>query len=160
MTQAAIFAALIAVCAQLCIPVADIALTMQTFAVFLTLGLLGGKWGSVSILLYLLLGAAGLPVFSAFRGGAGVLLGATGGYLWGFLASALVYRAAARFGVLPAMVAGQLACYVCGTVWFLFWSGGGLAFVLLRCVVPYLLPDVLKIRLAYTLSTRLKKHIR
>ena len=79
MTRAALFAALTAICAWISIPVADIGFTMQTFGVFLTLGVLGGKWGTVSILIYLLLGAVGMPVFSGFRGGMGMLLGVTGG---------------------------------------------------------------------------------
>ena len=122
-------------------------------------GLLGGKWGTVSILLYLLLGAAGLPVFSGFRGGFGQILGITGGFLWGFLASGLVYWALARFGRAPAMVAGLLACYGCGCLWFYFYSGGGFGFILLRCVVPYLIPDLLKLWLADMLIRRLRKVI-
>ena len=65
--------------------------TMQTFAVFLALGLLGGRRGTYAVLVYLLLGMIGIPVFSGFRGGPGVLLGTTGGYILGFLGSALVY---------------------------------------------------------------------
>ena len=159
MTLAALFAALTAVCAWISIPVGDVAFTMQTFAVFLTLGLLGGKWGTVSILTYLLLGAAGLPVFSGFRGGIGALVGVTGGYLWGFLAAALIYWALERFGKLPAMIAAQALCYLCGSLWFMVYSGGGMGLILLRCVVPYLIPDGVKIGLAYTLSRRLARHL-
>ena len=159
MVRAALLAGTMAVCAWLAVPVSDIALTMQTFGVFLALGLLGGKWGTVSIGIYLLLGLVGLPVFSGFRGGPGVLLGITGGYLWGFLASGLIYWALERFGKLPAMVCGLVACYVCGTLWFLQYSGGGLAFVLLRCVVPYLIPDGIKIFLAWSLSRRLHRYL-
>lgn len=160
MTRGALFAALIAICAWLSIPVADIGFTMQTFGIFLTLGVLGGKWGSVSILLYLLLGAVGLPVFSGFRGGIGVLLGVTGGYLWGFLFSGLTYWALERFGRLPAMIAGMAVCYLCGSLWFSVYSGGGMGLILLRCVVPYLIPDAVKIALAASLSRRLRRHIR
>lgn len=159
MVLCSLFAALIAVCAWISVPVFDIAFTLQTFAVFLTLGLLGGKWGSAAILIYLLLGAAGMPVFSGFRGGIGALAGVTGGYLWGFLFSGLVYWALARFGKLPAMIAGQLACYLCGSIWFYLYAGGGLGVILLRCVVPYLIPDAVKITLAYTLCRRLARHI-
>lgn len=159
MTLAALFAALTAVCAWISIPVGDVAFTMQTFAVFLTMGLLGGKWGTVSILIYLLLGAAGMPVFSGFRGGIGALVGVTGGYLWGFLAAALVYWALERFGKLPAMIAAQAVCYFCGSLWFMVYSGGGMGLILLRCVVPYLIPDGVKIGLAYTLSRRLARHL-
>ena len=159
MVRCALFAALIAICAWISVPVFDIAFTLQTFAVFLTLGLLGGKRGSAAIFIYLLLGAAGMPVFSGFRGGIGVLAGVTGGYLWGFLAAALLYRLLERFGKFPAMIAGQLVCYLCGSIWFLLYAGGGLSLILLRCVVPYLIPDAAKIVLAYTLTRRLQRHI-
>ena len=90
MVLCSLFAALMAICAWISVPVFDIAFTMQTLAVFLALGLLGGKWGTAAIFIYLLLGAAGMPVFSGFRGGIGMLAGVTGGYLWGFLLSGLL----------------------------------------------------------------------
>ena len=159
MVRAALFAGAMAVCAWLAVPISDIGFTMQTFGVFLALGLLGGKWGTVSIGLYLMLGLVGLPVFSGFRGGIGALVGVTGGYLWGFLAAALIYWVLERFGKLPAMVAGQIVCYLCGSLWFAVYSGGGMGLILLRCVVPYLIPDGVKIGLAYTLSRRLARHL-
>jgi hypothetical protein len=76
--------AILCVCGWLTVPVGDSVLTMQTFGVFLTLYQLGGRRGTGTIIVYLLLGAVGLPVFSGFRGGLGMLLGATGGYLLGF----------------------------------------------------------------------------
>ena len=159
MTFASLFAALLAICAWICIPVSDIAVTMQTFGIFLALSLLGGKWGTVSIGIYLLLGAVGLPVFSGFQGGFGQLLGITGGFLWGFLLSGLVYWLLEGFGRWPAMIGGLLACYACGCLWFYSYSGGGLAFILLRCVVPFLIPDLVKLYLAQTLARRLRKVI-
>lgn len=83
-----ILAALIAVCSWISIPTA-VPFTLQTFAVFLTLGLLGGRLGTLAVTVYLLLGAVGLPVFAGFHGGLGAFLGATGGYLVGFLFTAL-----------------------------------------------------------------------
>ena len=159
MTRAALFAALTAICAWISIPVADIGFTMQTFGVFLTLGVLGGKWGTASILIYLLLGAVGMPVFSGFRGGMGMLFGVTGGYLWGFLFSGLTYWLLERFGKLPAMIAAMAVCYLCGSIWFHIYAGGGIGLILLRCVVPFLIPDGLKILLAHSLSRRLRRHI-
>ncbi|TDA70736.1 MAG: biotin transporter BioY [Clostridia bacterium] len=86
MVLAALFAALIAVLAQLAIPLpGGVPFTMQLFGVFLTGSLLGGRWGAVAMLVYLLLGAAGMPVFSNGHGGLGWLLGPTGGFLIGFL---------------------------------------------------------------------------
>ena len=157
MTLSSLFAALLAVCAWICIPLGDTVLTLQTFGIALCLLLLGGKWGSLSIAIYLLLGAAGLPVFSGFRGGIGQLLGVTGGFLWGFPVMGLLYWLLARFGKVPALIAGLAVCYGCGCLWFSLYSGGGLGLILLRCVVPYLIPDAVKLWLAVSLSRRLKK---
>lgn len=159
MVLASLFAGLMAICAWISIPVFDIAFTMQTFAFCLALLLLGGKWGTVSIFIYLLLGAVGLPVFSGFRGGIGVLAGVTGGYLWGFLSTGLCYWCTERWGKLPGLILGLLACYSCGSLWFAFYSGGGMGLILLRCVVPYLIPDALKLWLSLTLAKRIKKYI-
>lgn len=160
MVQCSLFASLIAVCAWIAIPMPPIAFTLQTFGVLMALGVLGGKWGTVSIFLYLCLGAVGLPVFAGFRGGVGALLDATGGFLWGFLAGGLVYRAAERLGKLPAFVLCQLTCYICGCFWFSYWAGGaGLWASILTCVVPYLLPDGLKLWLAFALAKKLNRQI-
>ena len=155
--RCALFAALMAVCAWLSIPTPDIAFTMQTFGVFLALGVLGGKWGTVSILIYLALGAVGMPVFSGFRGGAGVLLGVTGGYIWGFLATGLVYWLLERLNRTLALAGGLTACYLCGCLWFSLYAGSaGFAASVLKCVVPYLIPDLCKLVLAERLARRLK----
>ena len=159
MVLCSLFAALLAICSWISIPVADIAFTLQTFGVFLTLGLLGGKQGGIAVLIWLLLGAVGAPVFSGFRGGIGSLAGITGGYLWGFLFAALTYRLLERFGKLPAMIAGQLVCYVCGCLWFYLYAGGGFFLIIVRRVAPYLLFDGIKLALAHTLSRRLARHI-
>ena len=159
MVFCSLFASLIAICAWISVPAFDIAFTLQTFAVFLTLGLLGGKLGSAAILIYLLLGAVGMPVFSGFRGGIGMLAGVTGGYLWGFLLSGLVYWLLERLGKLPAMIAGLLVCYLCGSIWFYLYTDGGLWLILLRCVAPYLIPDAAKLALAYMLTRRLARHL-
>lgn len=167
MAQCALFSALMCICAWISVPLPDIAFTLQTFGLFLSLELLGGKKGSIVCLVYLLLGAVGLPVFSGFRGGLGVLLGATGGYIMGFLAAALVYwgvtgllgkRLAVR---LAALLLGLLACYSFGTGWFLavyLQSGStmGLGAVLAKCVLPYLIPDGIKMALALVLTEKLK----
>ena len=109
--------------------------------------------------LYLLLGAAGMPVFSGFQGGIGCLAGVTGGYLWGFAFSGLIYWLLERFGKLPAMIAAQLTCYLFGSFWFYLYAGGGLWLIIARCVLPFLLPDAIKIALACTLTRRLARHI-
>ena len=157
LTRCALFAAMMALCAWLGLPLGHTVFTMQTFGVLLALGILGGKRGTISILCYLLLGAAGLPVFSGFRGGIGAILGPTGGYLWGFLGTGLVFWLLEKWSRPAAMVAGILVCYACGTVWYMTYTGGALAAVLAQTVLPYLIPDAVKLVLALRLTKRLKK---
>lgn len=157
LTRCALFAAMMALCAWIGIPLGHTVFTMQTFGVLLALGILGGKRGTISILCYLLLGAAGLPVFSGFRGGIGAILGPTGGYLWGFLATGLVFWLLEKWSRPAAMIAGILVCYACGTIWYMTYTGGALAAVLAQTVLPYLIPDALKLVLALRLTKRLKK---
>ncbi len=158
-----IFSALLCICAWISFPLGDVAVTLQTFGIFLCLGVLGGKYGCLSIAVYLLLGIAGVPVFSGFRGGVGALLGATGGYLTGFLACGLVYWLLTS--LLPkrqifAMLAGLFTCYLFGSIWY-YWvyTGGGLVLILIKCVLPYLLPDIAKLLLAWHLSKKLKRFV-
>ena len=84
-----LFSAIIVICSLITIP-SVIPFTLQTFALFTIIGILGTKKAFLSVLLYLLLGAVGLPVFSGFRGGIGHLFGVTGGYLLGFLLTTLI----------------------------------------------------------------------
>ncbi|USG64768.1 biotin transporter BioY [Brevibacillus ruminantium] len=86
----AIFAAFTAVFSQITIPLPLIPITGQTLAVGLTATILGSRWGTVSILIYILLGAVGLPVFSGAVGGPQVLVGKTGGYIFGFIFAAFI----------------------------------------------------------------------
>ena len=143
--------------------------TMQTFAVFFTLLLLGGKRGTLSVLVYLLLGAAGVPVFSHFTGGAGVLLGPTGGYLIGFLLTGLIYLAAEQLSdrrlLAAALPAGLLVCYAFGTAWFLvvYTRTKGAVSVgtaLTWCVLPFVIPDLAKLWLAHFLAARVRSAVR
>ena len=166
MTYIAVCVALMAICAWLVIPSSP-PFTMQTLAVFLSVGLLGGRRGSIAVGVYLLLGAIGLPFFSGFQGGFGILLGATGGYLVGFLVAALVMWGAQRLSLsLPlSMLLGQLICYAFGTAWYMLFylasgGSGNLLVVLGICVFPFLLSDLAKIFLALFLVRRLKPFLR
>lgn len=160
MTRCGLFAGMLCLCAWLAVPMGDGVITLQTLALFVSLGVLGGKLGSITCCVYLLLGAVGLPVFSGFRGGLGMLLGTTGGYLVGFLAAALIYwLITARFpkAGLPAMLLGQLGCYTVGTLWYGYaYLQGNLMGALLQCVLPYLIPDGIKLATAWVLSKRLR----
>lgn len=161
MARASLFAAMMAICGWISIPAPPYRFTLQSFAISLCLMTLGGKWGGRSVLIYLALGAAGLPVFSGFRGGAGALMDVTGGFLWGFLAMALVYRVMETKGKLPALILGQLSCYACGLLWFTGFTGErALLPAAAVTVLPYLVPDALKIWLAHTAAKRLERHVR
>lgn len=170
MAYIALFAVMIAVCSWISIP-ATVPFTLQTFGVFLAVGVLGGKRGTLAVLVYLLLGIVGLPVFAGFSGGIGCLLGTTGGYIVGFLFSALVMWAMERFlGKKPwvlalSMVLGLIVCYAFGTVWFMqvyakTTGAIGLWTALGWCVFPYIIPDLVKIVLAMVLCKRLAAAIR
>ncbi len=165
-----LFSALIAVCSQISVNL-TVPFTMQTFAVFLALGTLGGGRGTAAILVYILIGAAGLPVYAGFTGGVGILFGLTGGYFMGFIFSGLIYWLITKiFGRkliadILAMAAGMIVCYGLGTLWFTIVSasGGepvGFTSALMMCVVPFIIPDAAKIALAITLSRRLSKYVR
>lgn len=166
MAYVAMFAAIIAVCSWISIP-ATVPFTLQTFGVFLAVGVLGGKRGTMAVLTYLLLGMIGVPVFSGFAGGIGYMLGSTGGYIVGFIFTALtMWLMESLFGkkrwVLTfSMLLGILVCYVFGTVWFMWVYANNTGEIgwwtaLLWCVVPYIIPDVLKILLALTFCRKLK----
>ena len=169
MVYIALFSVVIAVCAWIVIPMA-IPFTLQTFAVFLTVAVLGGKRGVLAVLLYLLLGAIGIPVFSGFTGGIGILLGHTGGFIMGFLLAALFMWAAERlFGrksvvLAVSMLIGLLICYVFGSLWYRMVyapdAEGGMKAVLATCVLPFVLPDLLKIALVFPVRKRIKKAIK
>ncbi len=166
----ALGAVLIALCSWISIP-AVVPFTMQTFAVFLVLLILGGKRGTMTIVVYVLLGAVGLPVFSQFGAGIGVLLGSTGGYILGFIFMGLTYRLVTgaagrsrsgkvRWTEAAALVLGLLVLYAFGTAWYMFMyartqGGAGLMSVLLLCVIPFVIPDLIKLALALALARRL-----
>ncbi len=161
----ALFAVLIAICSWITIPFA-VPFTLQTFAVFSALLLLGGKWGTVSVAIYILLGVIGLPVFSGFSGGVGQLLGPTGGYIVGFLATGLIYWLSSKlFGQklyvkIISLVVGLIGCYALGTIWFVHvysseFSPIGFGAALSMCVFPFILPDLCKLACAVLLSRKL-----
>ena len=163
----ALCAVLIAVCSWVSIP-STIPFTMQTFAIFCVLGLLGGRRGTIAVVVYLLLGAIGLPVFASFTGGAGILLGTTGGYMMGFIFMGIIYwlfesligdRLAVR---IVSMVLGLAVCYAFGTGWFMLvyarQTGAiGLSTALAWCVLPFVIPDLIKMVLALLLSGKLSR---
>jgi biotin transport system substrate-specific component len=169
MVYIAMFAVLMAVCSWISIPTV-VPFTLQTFGVFMAVSMLGGKRGTISVLVYILLGAIGVPVFANMTGGFGVILGSTGGYIVGFLFSALAMWAFEKVpGPKPvirilSMIVALIVCYAFGTVWFMVvyartTGAVGLGTVLGWCVIPFIIPDLLKIALAFVLSNRLRRFV-
>lgn len=165
-----LFAALIAICSWISVP-STVPFTLQTMGVFITIGILGGKRGTCAILVYILLGAIGIPVFAGFSGGLGVLFGTTGGYIFGFLFSALVMWAIeklfkqTKLMFFISMIIGLIVCYIFGTAFFIMVytkTSGDVAIsaVLGWCVIPFIVPDLIKIVISFILTERLKKALK
>ena len=162
----ALMAVLISVCAWITIPF-TIPFTMQTFAVFCAVLILGGKYGTMAIGLYILLGAVGLPVFSGFAGGIGHILGPTGGYIIGFIFVGLIFQLcepwirAKTWLKFACLLVGLFVCYLTGTLWFAqvkAFAGEELSYLYIAtvCVFPYIVPDILKLLLALFISGRVR----
>lgn len=170
--------ALLAVCAWIAVPVSvGTPITLQTMGLCATVGLLGGRRGTIAVGIYLLMGALGLPVFAGFGAGAGVLVGVTGGYLWGMLPAAAVMggvlfvlsrrTATGRIsfgGYMASFVLGVVTCYLAGTAWFIMLyapetGADGAVAAILSCTVPYLAPDALKCLLAARLCRTLRGRV-
>ena len=167
----AMMSVFIAVCSWISVPIGPVPFTMQTFAVFCTLSLLGGCKGFFSVVVYILMGAVGLPVFSGFKGGLSVLMGVTGGYISGFVLMALVYWSGEKisggnfFVGIISMIFGILVLYTFGTFWFMkvYLSEIGsvrLSSAMGKCVLPFIVPDLIKMALAVVLTQRVKKYVR
>ena len=163
MTNIALGAVLMSLCALITVPFA-IPFTMQTFALFFLIYYFGGRLAFASALLYICIGCVGLPVFSSFGAGLGVLIGPTGGFIVGFPISCLVYYL--LFKLLPdfklklavASAVSLLTCYLFGCAWGMLYSGENSFFALAAVyVLPYIIPDVLKLFLARVCAKRLGK---
>lgn len=164
LTKAALFSALFCVLAPhtIYVPLSPVGITLGSFLVYLTAALLGPTRGIVSIALYLLLGFFGIPVFSGYTAGVGVLTGPRGGFLLGYLPCVWMTglfvrkRRGGRNGILlfvAGMLLGTVLLYGIGALWFYFVYAESVVFgeVLATCVVPFLLPDVIKIIIAAVL---------
>ncbi|MBC8528375.1 biotin transporter BioY [Christensenellaceae bacterium NSJ-44] len=160
----AIFAALTAVFSQIAIPLPMVPINLAMLAVFIAGGVLGPWVGALSQVVYVLLGAIGLPVFSQFTGGLGIIVGPTGGYIAGYVVAALITGLTVQKWCSPlplalGMVAGLAACYALGTAWFMVVTGSALGAALMTCVVPFLIGDAVKIAVAAMLSPRLRREL-
>ncbi|MBR6562326.1 MAG: biotin transporter BioY [Clostridia bacterium] len=161
MTLYAFGAVLMTVCAWITLPFV-IPFTMQTFALYFLLYYLGARGALVSVVLYICLGLVGLPVFSGFTHGV-QLAGPTGGFVFGFLLAILVYWLLES--LIPEFklkrylcsVLSLICCYVLGAVWVCAWAQEGFLAIVAAYILPYVIPDLLKIYLADIISKRMKK---
>lgn len=158
---AGMFTAVLAILSQLSIPMpSGVPITLQTFAVALTGVVLSWKLGMVSVVVYILLGAVGVPVFSGFSGGFHVLAGHTGGFIWGFLV--LIFLSGIGvlmknkiFGIALGII-GLAVCHLFGTVQFMIVMGMGFAQSFLLASAPYLVKDVVSVVLAFIVGTQIR----
>lgn len=166
-TTCALLAALIAACAMIALPFGVVPGTLQIFAVVLTALVVPPAWAALAVGTYLLAGAVGLPVFAGFTGGFGVLLGPTGGFLWGFLLGACLgswlRTALTRRGVRETLAdvfaaAVVIACaYALGWAQLAFVAGLGPAKALYAGVAPFIIPDVVKAVAAVGVAAALRR---
>jgi biotin transport system substrate-specific component len=171
MVLVATFTALIIVCSWIRVPIEPVPFTLQTFAIFVTSGLLGSKRGALSVIVYVLLGLVGVPVFAGFSAGPSVVAGPTGGFIVGFIFTAIVTGAIMKAfskmkGIMKfimaavAMFIGDAVCFIIGTVWFMIIMNTGLAATFGICVLPYIIPDLVKIVVAVIVVDRMKRYVR
>lgn len=169
----ALAVALITVCSWVSIPAFGpfVPFTLQTFAIFVIALLFGWKMSMLSILVYILLGAVGVPVFTGFKGGIGALLGPTGGYILGFIFMIAVielFKMIKKDSLIltsAGMLTGTAVLYLFGTMWFYIAFSGtdnkySILGVLGMCVFPFILPDIAKMAAALVIVNRLKKPLK
>ena len=167
MAYIGLFVGVMTVCSWISIPTA-VPFTMQTFAIFLAVTILGGRRATLAVVVYLLIGAAGVPVFAEFSAGLRVLFGTTGGYLIGFVfATLFMWLMESLFGrkhwvQILSMLLGMVIYDIVGTIWFMIVYGNtngpvSLLTALGGCVIPFVLPDRVKAALAFGFGNALRK---
>ncbi len=162
--QTAILTAVLTVLSQIAIPTPwNIPFTLQTFGIALCGYLLGPWYGTASIVVYIALGAIGVPVFSGFKGSIGALAGMTGGYIFGFLFMALlcglVWKSKNVSVLILLSAAGLFLCHLLGAIWFAIIGDTTIWYALSVASLPYLAKDIISIIGAYLLAARLRRHI-
>ena len=162
-TRCALFAALLCLISPIAIPVGAIPVTLSLFAVLLAALMLKWKAAAVAVAVYVLIGCCGMPVFSGGQGGAAVLFGPTGGYIWSYIPMAVIVS---KFGkgkppwqACAACVGGLIVCYLCGTLQYALVSGSGFVAALRVCVLPFAGFDIAKILCAVFLARKIEKRL-
>ena len=168
-TRTALFAAVIALLSPFAIPLGPVPITLSLLAVLLSAVVLDWKQAAAAVAVYILLGVIGLPVFSGGKGGAAVLAGATGGYIWSYILCAVIAslvagktRAQGAKRMLITAIGcacGVIVCYICGTLQFSAVAGRTFVEALSVCVIPFIIPDLIKCACAAILGTQIKNRI-
>lgn len=164
MAMIALMTAVTCVVAPLSIPIGPVPISLTNFAIYLSLYILDWKKGTISYLLYLLIGLVGLPVFSGFSGGLWKLAGPTGGYIIGFIpmaviAGIIIDNLKPRWIHFIGMVIGTAICYAFGTVWFCLQSGTPVPAALSICVIPFIPGDLIKMIIAIVIAPKIRKQL-
>ena len=156
-----LFAALISILAQISIPLpfTTVPFTLQIFGIAITGLILGSKCGFISTLIYLILGAIGMPVFANFAGGISVLFGPTGGFLLGYPLMAFIIGYAKEKFNSNFITSISMIVYTLGTIMFSFITGNTILQSLIYCVVPFIAVDILKLILAYIIGETVCKRV-
>lgn len=159
--QAAVFSSIIAIVSQFSVPLTPVPLNFTVAAVILCGALLGKKYGSLSVFIYILMGCVGIPVFSGFRGGVQVLAGVTGGYIIGYPIIAFSVGLAVEKSAKPALfifseVIGLALCYLFGTVHYCLFANVPPSAAVSACVLPFLPADAVKILLCSAIYKKIK----
>ncbi len=158
----AVLSALYAIIAQIAIPFPGVPLTLQCFAVALGGYVFGWRIGLFSTMLYIVIGAVGLPVFSSFRGGIEAIVGPTGGFIWGFCLLAVfcgLAKGKDKATAISLGMAGLTLCHFLGTAQFCLVTGGNALTAFIAASLPYILKDALLLCLAHSLSAPISKAI-
>lgn len=163
----AIFAALICIAGPIAVPVPGnlVPISLGTFAIYLTGAMLGGKRGTISVAVYIMLGAVGLPVFTNFMGGFAKLLGPTGGYIVGYVPLVLLtgifaeMSAKKRWLMPVGMVLGTVVMYALGVAWIVVQTGADPVATTVSYVLPYLIGDSIKIALTTAIAVPLSSRL-
>lgn len=165
LAMTAVMAALIAAISPFAIPIGPISITLCTLALYFSPYILGWKGASVATLVYIMLGMVGMPVFSKFQAGLGVLMGPTGGYILGYVPmvvlAGLAIKLAPQNRVLQflGMIGATAVLYAFGTAWYMILSGNDLAFAMKWCVIPFIPLDLVKIAIAMVVGPLLRERL-
>lgn len=150
---------------SLTLPTSPIPISLGNMVICFAVTILGMKRGTLSVLLYILLGLAGLPVFSNFTGGIGKLLGPTGGYIIGYLFLALIFgffvdhfKNRPATNALGALI-GMLILYLFGTLWLALQLDLSFTASLWAGVIPYIPADIIKTAIALIMGMQLRKRL-